>query len=226
MPAAVPPPSSENQLMDRARSLAGLQIGQLADQLHQSLPETKKHGKGLTGQLIEMALGASAGNKSLPDFESLDIELKTLPVSTEGQVLETTFVCSIDLNSGFEKPWRESRTFHKLKRVLFFPIEDNDSKPWGALRLGVPFIWSPSPEEEALLARDWHDHMDLIAQGLSDGISARRGEVLQIRPKAANAQVRRKARDASGDEFKAKPIGFYLRRQFTQKLLDLALEAS
>ena len=49
MPAAVPPPSSENQLMDRARSLAGLQIGQLADQLHQSLPETKKHGKGLTG---------------------------------------------------------------------------------------------------------------------------------------------------------------------------------
>ena len=49
-----------------------------------------------------MALGASAGNKSLPDFESLDIELKTLPVSTEGQVLETTFVCSIDLNSGFE----------------------------------------------------------------------------------------------------------------------------
>ena len=43
--------------------------------------------------------------------------------------------------------------------------------------------------------------MNLIAEGLSDGISARRGQVLQIRPKAANSQVRRVAHDAGGDTF-------------------------
>ena len=89
----------------------------------------------------------------------------------------------------------------------------------------MPFLWSPNPDEEALIAQDWHDHMELIGQGLSDGISARRGKVLQVRPKAANSRVRRQAMDAWGDEFQAKPIGFYLRRQFTQALLDRALGA-
>ena len=225
MPAGIDPPENEAQLLTRAQGLAGLCIGQLAHQLQMELPSLKKHGKGFTGQLIETALGATAGNKAHPDFENLGIELKTLPVSPKGQVLETTFVCSIDLKAGFEKSWRDSRTFHKIEKVLFFPVEDDDSKNWHDLRLGMPFLWSPSADEEALLAQDWHDHMEIIGQGLSDGISARRGKVLQVRPKAANSRVRRQAMDAWGDAFEAKPIGFYLRRQFTQALLDRALAA-
>ena len=225
MPAPILPPSTEQELLERAQALSGTQISQLATKTQTELPATKKHGKGLVGQMIEQALGADAGNKPLPDFESLEIELKTLPVSPAGNVVETTFVCSIDLRAGFENTWRESRVYHKLKRVLWFPVEDAPNKEWTNLRLGLPFLWSPSQEQESILTNDWLDHMSLIAKGLSDGISARRGKVLQIRPKAANSHVRRIAQDASGDTFSAKPIGFYLRRQFTQQLLDDAMSA-
>ncbi len=225
MPAPILPPSSEQELLERAQALSGTQISQLAAKNQITLPKSKKHGKGLVGQMIEQALGADAGNKPLPDFESLTIELKTLPVSPKGNVVETTFVCSIDLRAGFENTWRESRVYHKLKRVLWFPVEDDAEKEWTTLRLGLPFLWSPSQEQESALSNDWLDHMSLIAKGLSDGISARRGHVLQIRPKAANSHVRRIAQDASGDTFSAKPIGFYLRRQFTQQLLDDAMNA-
>lgn len=223
MPAPPSPPATENELMKRADNLAGTPIGRLAEKNHLQLPASKKHGKGLVGQMIETILGANAGNQPHPDFEFLGVELKTLPVSPQGIVTETTFVCSIDLKHGFENTWHDSRVFNKLKRVLWFPVEDDNNKDWTALRLGQPFLWSPSPEQERILSDDWHDHMNLIAEGLSDGISARRGQVLQIRPKAANSQVRRVAHDAGGDTFIAKPIGFYLRRQFTQDLLEQAM---
>jgi DNA mismatch repair protein MutH len=226
MPAPILPPKDETQLLKRSHQLAGLQIGQIAQKAQLTLPRSKKHGKGFVGQLLEQALGASAGNKPQPDFQELDIELKTLPVSPLGKVSETTFVCSIDLRDGFQKTWRESRVYHKLSRVLWVPVEDDPAQEWTLLRVGLPFIWSPTPAEESVLSTDWHDHMNLIAQGLSDGISAQRGEVLQIRPKAANSRVRRIAQDAQGDIFAAKPIGFYLRRQFTQQLLDQSLSST
>ena len=110
--------------------------------------------------MIETILGANAGNQPHPDFEFLGVELKTLPVSPQGIVTETTFVCSIDLKHGFENTWHDSRVFNKLKRVLWFPVEDDNNKDWTALRLGQPFLWSPSPEQERILSDDWHDHIE------------------------------------------------------------------
>ena len=51
-------------------------------------------------------------------------------------------------------------------------------------------------------------------------ISAREGECLQIRPKAANAAARRLAIGASGGREPTLPRGFYLRASFTAAILE------
>ncbi|GAL19608.1 DNA mismatch repair endonuclease MutH [Vibrio maritimus] len=62
--------------------------------------------------------------------------------------------------------------------------------------------------------------MDLIALGGVNQITARSGEVLQIRPKAANSRAKTEAYGASGQPIKTLPRGFYLRAKFTSYILD------
>jgi DNA mismatch repair protein MutH len=70
------------------------------------------------------------------------------------------------------------------------------------------------------LRADWEDLADLVANGLGFAITARRGRALQLRPKAANAGVTRRQRNVAGDDYDGRPQGFYLRRAFTQRIVD------
>lgn len=85
--------------------------------------------------------------------------------------------------------------------------------------VGTPFIWSPCPEEDRLLAMDWQELTDMIVLGQVENISGRHGQVLQLRPKAANSQAKTQAFDKNGKPFMALPRGFYLKIGFTQSLL-------
>ena len=44
-------------------------------------------------------------------------------------------------------------------------------------------------QTDALLQRDWEEQMELIALGRVDEISGHLGDVMQIRPKAANSKA-------------------------------------
>ncbi len=50
-------------------------------------------------------------------------------------------------------------------------------------------LWSPNEEEDRQLREDWEELMDMIVLGQVERITARHGEYLQIRPKAANAKA-------------------------------------
>jgi len=82
------------------------------------------------------------------------------------------------------------------------------------------FIWSPSPIEEQLLAVDWQELTDMIVLGEVENIHGKHGQVLQLRPKAANAQAKTKAFNCQGQPFMTLPRGFYLKTNFTQGLLN------
>ncbi len=69
-------PQTEQALLERAKQIAGLTLGELAAELHISVPPNLKRDKGWVGTLIEIALGASAGSKAEQDFSHLGIELK------------------------------------------------------------------------------------------------------------------------------------------------------
>ncbi|MCW8901683.1 MAG: DNA mismatch repair protein MutH, partial [Gammaproteobacteria bacterium] len=96
---SVPPPTSEKELLERARQLAGLTLAGLADKFNKSIPKDTRHAKGWIGQLIETTLGATASSLAEPDFQLIGIELKTLPLTNSGKPKESTYVCTVPLNN-------------------------------------------------------------------------------------------------------------------------------
>ncbi|MCC2605281.1 DNA mismatch repair endonuclease MutH [Planctobacterium marinum] len=214
------PPASIPELMDRVALLAGMTLGELAQAAHIAVPQNFKKEKGWTGQLIELWLGADAGSRPEQDFVALGTELKTLPVSTQGKVLETTYVCYAHLTGNQGLNWQDSNVCNKLRQVLWLPIVGERTVAPSDRLVGTGFLWQPTAHEENLLRQDWEEHMDNITLGNIDSLSARHGEVLQLRPKAANGSVVTQAVGQEGNAIQTRPRGFYLRKQFTQAILD------
>lgn len=211
-------PTSEEELLARCRDLAGLTLAQVAEHLGETVPDDLNRRKGWVGQCIERALGATASARAEPDFQALGVELKTLPVDRRGRPRESTYVCTVPLEGPAES-WQACWLRRKLARVLWLPIQAAPRTPAAARRLGMPLLWSPTPEEEAALRTDWEELMDMVHMGELERITARHGEVLQIRPKAADARALRTAVGADGAPTRVNPRGFYLRPTFTAALL-------
>ncbi len=213
-------PRSEQELIERAMDIAGVTFAELAEEAGMPVPPDLRRDKGWVGQLLEWHLGATAGSKPQQDFEQLGIELKTIPISYSGKPLETTFVCVAPLMGVHGLRWENSHVRNKLSRVLWIPVEGEREIPLAERRVGSPLIWSPTAEEELQLKTDWEELMEMIVIGQVEQITARHGEVLQLRPKAANGRVLTEAYGASGKPIKTLPRGFYLRTQFTAKILE------
>ncbi len=219
-PVAPAPPRSEEELLARAKALAGRTLAEIAKERGWPVPGTSRSGKGWPGQLIESALGASAASLPEPDFQLIGVELKTIPIDGRGRPRESTYVCSVPLDAGSGSTWETSTVRHKLARVLWVPLLCGDALAIGERRVGSPLLWSPSPEDEAALRADWEEFMDLVCVGRVDEIGAHFGTCLQIRPKAASARSRRRALGPAGLPVHTLPRGFYLRTAFTATVLE------
>lgn len=217
-------PQTLEQLLSQAQSIAGLTFGELADELHIPVPPDLKRDKGWVGMLLERALGATAGSKAEQDFSHLGVELKTLPINAEGYPLETTFVSLAPLvqNSGIK--WENSHVRHKLSCVLWIPIEGSRHIPLRERHIGAPIFWKPTTEQERQLKQDWEELMDLIVLGKLEQITARIGEVMQLRPKGANSRAVTKGIGKNGEIIDTLPLGFYLRKEFTAQILKAFLD--
>lgn len=212
-------PKTQAELLAQAQRLAGYSLGELAAMAGMTTPQDLKRDKGWIGILLEIWLGASAGSKPEQDFAALGVELKTIPIDAQGRPLETTFVCVAPLTGNSGVTWENSHVRHKLKRVLWIPVEGERAIPLAERRVGSPLLWTPSAEEEHQLQMDWEELMDLIVLGQVERITARHGEVLQLRPKAANSKALTEAIGARGERIMTLPRGFYLKKNFTSALL-------
>jgi DNA mismatch repair protein MutH len=216
----VTPPLSESELLSHARRIAGLSLADLARECQRPLPASLQRAKGWVGQLLEQALGASAGSRPEPDFQLIGVELKTLPIDRQGRPRESTYVCTVPLldNLGLERDTSWVR--RKLQRVLWLPVEAEPDIPLAERRIGMALLWSPSPEQDAALKRDWEELMEMVVTGQLDTLSAHTGTWLQIRPKAAHSRIRCTGFDAGGIPTETLPRGFYLRPAFTRSILQ------
>ena len=219
------PPRDEDELLARAHALAGRSLRGIAAEQGRPVPASLKAAKGFVGQLIEVALGADASTLPLPDFVELGVELKTLPIDANGRPKESTFVCTIEMQELTEVTWEESRVAKKLARVLWIPVEADPAMAVGDRRVGTALLWSPSAADLEILRGDFESHAALIRAGYADALTAHRGEVLQVRPKAANHTIRRTLSDLDGEDYETLPRGFYLRRTYTESLLRAAFHA-
>lgn len=212
------PLQNEQELVQRCQDIEGLSFAQLATTLGLIIPNQPLQRKGWAGQAIELALGATAGTKSSPDFCALGIELKTIPINHLGKPAESTFVTTIPLLTIHQQTWETSQCYAKLRRVLWLPIEGDKRVSFPHRRIGRGVLWSPSTEEEVVLARDWSELSLMIGTGKLASIDASMGDYLQVRPKAANGKSLCYGFNERGDKVLTLPRGFYLRSSFTKQL--------
>lgn len=212
-------PESVSQLLEHAQELAGLPLAALAHNLNQPVPDNLRRDKGWIGQLLELSLGASAGSKPEQDFPELGVELKTIPLDAAARPLETTFVCVAPLLNIAGLSWETSNVRNKLSKVLWIPVIGERDMPPGERLIGQPLLWTPNEEEEWLLRQDWEEIMELISLGRVQEITARHGQALQLRPKAANGRALTDAIGPDGNYIQTRPRGFYLKTSFTAALL-------
>lgn len=215
-------PTSEQELLDRCYQLAGLTLAELAAMHRIELPVDLRREKGIVGQLLEVALGASAGSKAEPDFPHLQIELKTIPVDEQGRPLESTYVCVAPMTGFTLERFEDSWVYRKLSRVLWVPVLASRQIPLHQRVIGRAFLWQPTEHELAILRQDWEELMELLRLGKLSHIKGQHGTALQLRPKGANSQARTNALDEDGATVQALPRGFYLKTSFTSTLLQRA----
>lgn len=209
---------TEAALLEACNQIEGLTIAQIASRLNLNVTEQASARKGWVGLAIERLLGAQAGSKPEPDFISLGIELKTLPINQQGKPAESTFVTSISLLNLHKQTWQTSVCWHKLQRVLWVPIEADSSIPFLERRVGQAILWSPTAHQAEVLERDWLELTQLIVLGKLGEVDAKMGEYLQVRPKAASGKSLSYAYDEEGRKQLTLPRGFYLRPTLTERI--------
>jgi DNA mismatch repair protein MutH len=187
-------------------------LSEIAQQHYVARPADPRRAKGWAGRLLEIALGATAGSRAEPDFPQLGVEMKTVPVDARGRPTESTYVCVAPLDPAALGTWETSWVRHKLARVLWIPIA---AGPDGEKVVGSPVIWSPTPEDEATIRADWEEIAAKVALGELWALDGRVGQVLQVRPKAADGSELTWTMDDDGDWVRDTPRGFYLRPAFT-----------
>ena len=160
-----PEPLNVEELLLRAQALEGFAVGDLASQLGFLVPSDNVRSKGFVGQLVERALGADPKAGELPDFPNLGVELKTIPLRSDGKPSESTFICSIHMESADRDEWETSRLHRRLQRVLFLAIDSSKVAPLAQRRFGRAVVWQPSADEWQLLQHDWEDLMGAIGSG-------------------------------------------------------------
>lgn len=215
----VSPPKTKEELLERCKAMAGKTLGQIAAELAIVVPDDLRRHKGWVGTLFETYLGADAGNKAEPDFIGLAIEMKTLPLNAQGQPKESTYVCTVSMQQTGVLDWHDSWVKRKLSRVLWVPVEADRTIPLAQRYVGNAWLWQPSKEQEKMLQQDWEELMDRVVLGEQSEITAKEGQCLQIRPKAANSRVLAKGISDGGTTEYINPKGFYLRPSFTSLLI-------
>lgn len=206
-------------LLKHAQSLSGKSFLQLAKLTDMTTPtDNRLNTKGWLGQTLEVFLGATAGSQSLPDFVDLGIELKTIPILSDGTPKESTYICIAPMPIR-DASWAASRVLNKLSKVLWFPYFYDKQISFENQLLGTPFLWSPTAIQYFKLKTDWEELVELINFGRIENLTAHMGECLQIRPKASHAKVQIPIINHEGEHITTTPKGFYLRPSFTKEII-------
>jgi DNA mismatch repair protein MutH len=214
--------NDEQALLRHARALMGATLAELAEGLGLPVPTGALRTKGWAGQVIERELGVDGGHG--PDFASLGIELKSVPVTSALDPLESTAVCNINPTAVAGESWEGSYVRRKLARVLFLALEVPVARgSVGERRITAVRLWQPSASEDAALRADFELFVrEYFRKGRAAEITGHLGVVLQVRPKAKNAADARDGYGPTGERIRLGKLGFYLRPTFVRGILRSA----
>ncbi|MEM7027648.1 MAG: DNA mismatch repair endonuclease MutH [Pseudomonadota bacterium] len=216
-------PVSKSELLDRAKSLSGLTLAELAKQLNIDCPASSKDAKGWVGNILENILGATASTAPEPDFVELGIELKSIPIGRNGKPKESTYVCVVQFSAEALSSWDHSLVKKKLSHVLWIPYETDPAIPFTARHIGNPILWQPDDTQIKKIKHDWQEFSDMIRVGRLHEITAEAGQYLQIRPKAAHSRMLTRNFNLTDQQTATMPRGYYLRAGFTAQIIQSSI---
>lgn len=220
LPVLIVPPRNFEELISHLDEICGKSLLELSQRVGLKVPASTLQGKGFAGELIELCTGASAGNASIPDFPNLWLELKTIPVDENLKPLESTFISYAPLTNIRGLSFEKSSLYLKISRVLFVVVLAPRNLKIAERKILGYFFWQPSDEELKLIKEDFNELMEMVKTGNIEKITAKIGTVIQLRPKCANGKQTTDCVGPDGFFIKTRPRGFYMRRCFTQKLLE------
>lgn len=201
----------ENLLQERLRPHWGKTLSSFGAQ------KNLNH-KGWAGECLEEILEVSNKNGAGADFPEWGIELKTLPLNENFQVLENTFLSKISLPF-YEGRFEKSALYQKIRCIFWVPLIASRGAPLIERKIGQGFLWQMSPDELEIFEQDWDELAFFLRSGQFASISAHLGTALHIRPKAADSRDKVTITTLDGRTTLV-PLGFYLRRSFTQQLIN------
>lgn len=161
---------NEAELLVHAKKLEGMRIQDISTDVGWLDNSNRKLTKSVIANIIETDyFGIPTNSHEDADFKDLGIELKVSPLKPiYGGTLLTTkernVLGIVDYQDVLDHTsWKDnSRLDHKLKRMLFVFYVHDDDKPAMDWRIACTFIWSPTPEQEALIQNDYYIIRDKI----------------------------------------------------------------
>ena len=208
------------ELQERLDLIVGRTIAELAILAKVPIPKHNKSAKGLAGQLVEIFLGAHAGNLAKPDFPHLGIELKTVPINFKCSPIASTYVCMANLHPRRFVPFKESTLYHKIRSLLLVFLLTTTSMPiWERVVAGYCF-YEPEPHIMQQIEVDYNEFQELILLGNTSKIDGSYGNILQMLPKGANANDTVLVRNEESETIATMSRGYYLRNSFTKNVIQ------
>ena len=213
-------PTTFEELQQRLNGILGKSISELSLQVKMPLPIDTVHGKGFTGEVIEACLGASAQNLPIPDFPYLGLELKIIPLDSNFKALESTFLCHAPLTNIRGLTFENSALYTKIKRVLFVLVNATRDLTFEDRKVLGFFFYTPTQDELQTLKSDFDELYEMVKTGYVDSINARIGQIIQMRPKGADGKALTECIGPEGEIIRTRPRGFYMRRAYTQIIIN------
>lgn len=209
-------------------------IGMRLDDLRKKLGAPPSNAKNAAASLVKRLLGVSIGDKRALELASVGVKPKTVPVGRETfKPFEAMSFPTMDLAALVEEEWEESELRSDLDCLLIVPIVGDDKKqPYMKRRLGRPFFWVPTPEEERGIANEWRQFRDEVREGRAQYRRTARGRSSRL-TRASSTEfihMRTKGRDGRDDgrDQRGKPtqkLCFWLNQRFVERLLENQFES-
>ena len=203
-------------------------IGIRLDDLRKRLGAPPSNAKNAAASLVKRLLGVSIGDKKALELASVGIKPKTVPVGRENfKPFEAMSFPAMDLAELVEEEWEESELRADLDCLLMVPIVGDDKKqPYMERRLGRPFFWVPTPEEEQGIEKEWRQFRSEVLAGHAAYQRTKRGrsskltrgsetEFIHMRTKGRDG--RDDGRDQSGRS--TQKLCFWLNQRFVERIL-------
>ena len=211
-------PKTESELISRSDLLTGNKLIEIYKFFGMFFQKKHKSSDGYLGKIMEMYLGASAGNLPIPDFPDLGIELKILPLNRSMLPKKNIKICSTSFFP-FKKNtlWEKSILRSKLKKILWIPFQSDTSIPFNKRKIYQPFIFKLKKYEK-VIKQDYENIMEFIFLGKVYKYSSSLGKYLILGNVSSNKKLT-SFFNLDGHLVKSNYIGFYLNKAFIKKMM-------